>query len=304
MRVGVTGASGFIAQALSQSFQKRGDTVVRFVRPTSPPESGPSIRWDPARGVLDEKDLRDVGRLDAIVNLAGAGIGDRRWSATRKEDIVSSRVQSTSLLVQVARTLPDGLGALVSASAIGWYGDRGDQLLDEGSSGGEGFLAGVCRAWEDATRPLESEGVPVAHLRTGIVLSSRGGALSRQLPMFRVGLGATMGAGQQWVSPIALSDEVRAIEWVLDHQLTGPLNLVSARRHVTNFDFTRQVAAAASIDASFLRVPKVAVRVALGREMADELVLTSQRVIPRRLLESGFSFVSPDTATALARELT
>jgi len=302
VRVGVTGASSFIAQALTQSLQKRGDTVVRFVRPTSPPASGPSIRWDPARGVLDEKDLRDVGRLDAIVNLAGAGIGDRRWSATRKEDIVSSRVQSTSLLVQVARTLPEGLGALVSASAIGWYGDRGDQLLDEGSSGGEGFLAGVCRAWEDATRPLESEGVPVAHLRTGIVLSSRGGALSRQLPMFRLGLGATMGAGRQWVSPIALSDQIRAIEWVLDHQLTGPLNLVGPTP-VTNFDFTRQVAAALRRP-SFLRVPKIALRIALGREMADELVLTSQRVIPRRLLESGFSFVSPDTATALARELT
>jgi uncharacterized protein (TIGR01777 family) len=302
VRVGVTGASGFIAQALTQSLQKRGDSVVRFVRPTSPPASGPSIRWDPALGVLDEKDLRDVGRLDAIVNLAGAGIGDRRWSATRKEDIVSSRVQSTSLLVQVARTLPEGLGALVSASAIGWYGDRGDQLLDEGSSGGEGFLAGVCRAWEDATRPLESEGVPVAHLRTGIVLSSRGGALSRQLPMFRLGLGATMGARQQWVSPIALSDQIRAIEWVLDHQLTGPLNLVGPTP-VTNFDFTRQVAAALRRP-SFLRVPKIALRIALGREMADELVLTSQRVIPRRLLESGFSFVSPDTATALARELT
>lgn len=301
MRVGVTGASGFIAQALTQSLQERGDTVVRFVRPATPRTTGPTIRWDPSRGIIAESDLRDVGRLDAIVNLAGAGIGDRRWSTKRKEIILASRVQSTSLLAHVARTLPEGVGALVSASAVGWYGDRGDEPLDESSSGGVGFLADVCRAWEDATRPMEHEGVLVAHLRTGIVLSSRGGTLSRELPMFRLGLGATFGPGHQWMSPIALSDQVRAIEWVLDHQLTGPLNAV-APTPVTNFDFTRLLAAALRRP-SFLRVPKVALRVALGREMADELLLTSQRVVPQRLLESGFRFVSPDAATALAREL-
>ncbi len=301
MRVGVTGASGFIAQALTQSLHERGDTVVRFVRPTTPTSTGPTIRWDPSRELVDESDLRDVGRLDAIVNLAGAGIGDRRWSTKRKEVILSSRVQSTTLLVHVAQTLPEGVGALVSASAVGWYGDRGDESLDESSSGGAGFLADVCRAWEDATVPLENAGVPVAHLRTGIVLSSRGGALPRQLPMFRLGLGATMGAGHQWMSPVALSDEVRAIEWALDHQLTGPLNLVGPSP-VTNFTLTRLLAAALRRP-SFLRVPKVALRIALGREMADELVLTSQRVVPRRLLESGFEFVSPDVATALAREV-
>jgi uncharacterized protein (TIGR01777 family) len=301
VRIAVAGSSGFIGQALTRSLGGRGDTVVRFVRPTTPPGTGATIRWDPSRSLVDENDLRAVGRLDAIVNLAGVGIGDRRWNARRKEIIFSSRVHSTALLAHVARTLSEGVGLVVNASAVGWYGDRGDEQLDEGSSGGVGFLADVCRAWEGATQPLVDAGVPVAHLRTGIVLSARGGALERQLPMFRLGLGATLGAGRQWMSPIALSDEVRAIEWVVDQKLTGPLNLVGPAP-VTNFNFTRLLASALHRP-TFLRVPKVALRVSLGREMADELLLTSQRTVPRRLLESGFEFVGPDVASALAREL-
>lgn len=301
MRIGVTGASGFIGQALTQSLGERGDTVVRFVRPSTSRRTGPTIRWDPSHSFVDESDLRAVGRLDAMVNLAGVGIGDRRWNARRKEEILSSRVQSTTLLAQVVRTLSEGVGLVVSASAVGWYGDRGDEQLDESSSGGVGFLAVVCRAWDGATQPLVDAGIPVAHLRTGIVLSASGGALERQLPMFRLGLGATLGAGRQWMSPIALSDEIRAIEWVIDHQLSGPLNLVGPSP-VTNFNFTRLLASVLHRP-SFLRLPKVALRAALGREMADELLLTSQRVVPRRLLESGFAFVDPDAATALAREL-
>jgi uncharacterized protein len=301
VRIGVTGASGFIGEQLTQSLGERGDTVVPFVRPTTARRTGPTIRWDPSKGLVDESDLRAVGRLDAVVNLAGVGIGDRRWNTRRKQEILSSRVQSTTLLAHVARTLNEGVGLVASASALGWYGDRGDEQLDESSSPGAGFLAEVCREWEGATQPLTDDGVPVAHLRTGIVLSSSGGALARQLPMFRLGLGATLGAGRQWMSPIALSDEVRAIEWVVDHELSGPLNLV-APTPVTNADFTRLLASALGRP-SFLRVPKVALRAALGREMADELLLTSQRVVPRRLLESGFAFVGPDAATALAREL-
>jgi uncharacterized protein (TIGR01777 family) len=301
VRVGVTGASGFIGQALTLSLRERGDTVVAFVRPDTPRTAGATIRWDPARGLVSEDDLRHVGRLDAVANLAGAGIGDRRWTTQRKEIILSSRLQSAALLAHVARSLPEGVGFVASASAVGWYGDRGDERLDESSDPGAGFLADVCRAWEDATRPLSDDGVPVAHLRTGIVLSSRGGALARQLPMFRLGLGATLGAGRQWTSPIALSDHIRAVEWILDHALSGPLNLVGPTP-VTNFDFTRQVAAGLHRP-SFLRVPAVALRVALGREMANELLLVSQRVVPRRLLETGFEFVAPEVASALAREV-
>jgi uncharacterized protein len=301
MRVGVTGASGFIGQALTQSLLQRGDTVVSFVRPETPRAGGPSIRWDPSRALVDENDLRDVGRLDAVVNLAGVGIGDQRWSTRRKESILSSRVQSTALLAHVAEKLREGVGVVASASAVGWYGDRGNERLDESSSGGAGFLADVCRAWEAATQPLEDRGVRVAHLRTGIVLSARGGALARQLPMFRLGLGATLSAGRQWMSPIALSDEVRAIEWVLDHELAGPLNL-TCPAPVTNVDFTHLVASTLRRP-TILRVPKVALRVGLGRQMADELLLTSQRVEPTRLLESGFTFASPDTAAALTNEL-
>ncbi|MGC2486244.1 MAG: TIGR01777 family oxidoreductase [Acidimicrobiales bacterium] len=301
MRVGVTGASGFIGQALTQSLRARGDTVVRFVRPTTPPASGPTIRWDPARALVDESDLRDVRRLDAIVNLAGVGIGDQRWNARRKQSILSSRVQSTALLAHVARTLPEGLGSLVSASAVGWYGDRGDERLDESSSGGVGFLAEVCQEWEGATQPLSDLGVGVAHVRTGIVLSTRGGALARQLPMFRLGLGATLSTGRQWMSPIALSDEIRALEWVLDHTLTGPVNLVGPTP-VTNADFAHLVASSLQRPA-FLRIPKVALRAGLGRDMADQLLLASQHVEPARLVESGFVFEYPNAHAALAAEL-
>ena len=301
MRVGVTGASGLIGEALTQSLEQRGDTVVRFVRPSTTHSPGPTIHWDPSRSLVDESELRALGRLDAVVNLAGVGIGDRRWAARHKQVILSSRVQSTALLARVAQSLGEGLGLVLSASAVGWYGDRGDEQLDESASAGRGFLAEVCRAWEEATQPVSDLGVPVAHLRTGIVLSARAGALARQLPMFRVGLGATVGSGRQWMSPIALSDEVRAIEWVLDRGLTGPINLV-APAPVTNTTFTRLLASALHRP-SFLRVPKVAVRVALGREMADELLLASQRAVPRRLLESGFEFLSPDAAAALSREL-
>jgi hypothetical protein len=245
--------------------------------------------------------LRDVSRLDALVHLAGAGIGDRRWSESRKGIILSSRVESTRLLEQVAQSLPEGVGFLASASAIGWYGDRGDEVLDETSKRGNGFLADVCHQWEQATSTLESRGTPVAHFRTGIVLSTRGGALKKQLPLFRMGLGGTFGSGRQWMSPISLIDEVRAILWIIDHQLIGPLNLV-APSPLTNRDFTHDVASSLRRRA-FLNVPSPLLRAALGREMANELLLVSQRVTPHQLLASGFVFRCPDTSSALSEVL-
>ncbi len=302
MRVGVTGSSGLIGRALVRALSERGDTVVAFLRPGSTQASQSCVRWDPSSGYLDESDLRDVGRLDALVHLAGAGIGDRRWSESRKSIILSSRVQSTRLLDQVAQSLPEGVGFFASASAIGWYGDRGTEVLDETSVRGDGFLADVCHQWEGATGSLESRGTPVAHFRSGIVLSTRGGALKKQLPLFRFGLGGTLGSGAQWVSPIALVDEVRAIQWIIDHQLTGPINLV-APSPVTNRDFTSELASALHRRA-FLSVPASALRAALGREMANELLLVSQRVTPQRLLASGFVFQCPDVGSALREVLT
>jgi uncharacterized protein len=301
VRVGVTGSSGFIGRALSASLLERGDTVVAFVRPTTEHPSELCVRWDPSSAYVDETDLREVSRLDAIVHLAGAGIGDRRWSSNRKSLIVASRVESTSLLEHVERSLPEGVGFVASASAIGWYGDRGDEQLDESSTRGDGFLADVCHEWEGATSSLESRGVPVAHFRSGIVLSVRGGALKKQLPLFRVGLGATFGPGQQWMSPISLDDEVRAILWILDRQLTGPINLV-APTPITNRDFTHTLAGELSRRA-FLAIPTVAVRAALGREMANELILASQRVTPQQLLASEFVFEHPDALRALHETL-
>ncbi|MGH3732370.1 MAG: TIGR01777 family oxidoreductase [Acidimicrobiales bacterium] len=297
MRVGVTGASGLIGSDLVASLRERGDSVVPFVRPTTVQPTESCVRWDPSSAYVDETGLRNVGRLDAVVHLAGAGIGDRRWSANRKAHILSSRIESTLLLDHVASSLPEGVGFVASASAIGWYGNRGDEELDETAARGDGFLADVCHQWEGATELLETRGTPVAHFRSGVVMSTRGGALKKQLPLFRYGLGGVLGSGDQWTSPISLVDEIRAILWIIDHQLTGSINLVSPTP-VTNRDFTRALASTLHRPA-LLTIPSFALRAGLGREMAIELLLWSQRVTPRRLLESDFVFDHPDVRHAM-----
>jgi uncharacterized protein len=301
VRVGVTGASGLIGTSLVEALRERGDDVITFRRPTSHGPSANIVRWDPAHALLDEDDLRRAGGFDVIVNLAGAGIGDRRWLKERKSEILSSRVLTTSLLDQVINHTNSGVELLVSASAIGWYGSRGDELLDESSTRGVGFLADVCDAWENAALALTASGTNVARVRSGIVLSARGGALKKQLPLFRAGLGGRLGSGLQWLSPISLVDEVAALLWVVDRRLDGPINLV-APTPLTNRSFTHDLAASLHRP-GVLAVPAPALRVALGREMADELLLASQRVVPTRLLASGFSFQYSDTVTALARAL-
>jgi uncharacterized protein len=301
VRVGVTGSSGFIGTTLVSALRERGDDVVRFVRPGSPHAEPASIRWDPARGLVDDGDLRVVDTLDAVVNLAGAGIADRRWSAQRKEEIRRSRIDATTLLVDVIAG-SSGAACLVSGSAIGVYGPRGDEVLDEASTVGEDFLARVCTEWERATAPLAQRGRSVAHLRTGIVMSSRGGALKKQLPLFRFGLGGVMGDGHQWISPISLRDEVRAIMWLLDTRPSGPFNLV-APAALTNRDFTAALARQLWRPAR-LRIPAVALDLALGRELVADAVLASQRVVPTALLEGGFIFESPSIETVLASALT
>ena len=289
MRVGVTGSSGFIGTALVAALVERGDDVVRFVRPDSP-GNGELIRWDPSRGLVDDNDVRRVGALEAVGNLAGAGIADRRWTNERKEEIRRSRGDATALLVRILSD-SSGTGFLASGSAIGVYGSRGAEVLDESSSIGDDFLARVCVEWEQATSPLERSGTKVAHLRTGIVMSSRGGALKKQLPLFRLGLGGVLGAGEQWLSPISLRDEVRAVLWLLDTRPSGPFNLVAPAAQ-TNRAFTSALARQLHRPAR-LRVPSTALRIALGRDLADGAVLASQRVVPAALTERGFNFENP-----------
>ena len=288
MRVGITGASGLIGTELVSALKKRGDEVVLFVRPQTSRSSNEIIRWDPSSGLVDENDLKNAGRFDAVIHLAGAGIGDKRWNEKRKKEILSSRTNSTNLLVATLRSMPGGVPHLISGSAIGFYGNRDDEVLSETSTLGTGFLSEVCKEWEDAALKLDGEGSSVALLRTGIVMSRAGGALKKQLPLFKLGLGGKLGSGKQWISPISLNDEVRSILWILDKKLSGPFNLVSPEP-ITNSQLTSALGKILRRPTLFA-VPKIALNTVLGCEMADQLVFSSTRVMPNQLLASGFDF--------------
>jgi hypothetical protein len=292
MRIVVTGSSGFIGRALRLAFAGDGHEVVPLVRrPTGPGEA----RWDPAAGTIDAGALRGA---EAVIHLAGAGIGDRRWTPARKDAILRSRVQSTALLCRTIAGLDRPPPVLVSASAIGYYGDGGDEELTETSPPGLGFQAEVCRAWEAATAPAEGAGVRVVHLRSAVVLSRHGGALARQLPLFRAGLGGRLGDGHQWFSWITLRDEVGVIARAIDDtSLVGAVN-ASAPEPVTNREFSVALGRALHRPAVMV-VPRIALRVALGHELADELLLGSLRVLPARLSATGYRFLDPTLAGAL-----
>jgi uncharacterized protein (TIGR01777 family) len=297
VRVAVTGSTGLVGSALTASLAADGHEVVRIVRR---PPAGPSeCFWDPANGVIEDEAL---GGVEGVVHLAGAGIGDRRWTPARRRELVSSRVDSTRL---VARTLADMQvepSVFVSASAIGIYGNRGDEVLTETSDLGDDFLADLCRQWEQATGPAAEAGVRTVHPRSGIVLSSKGGALGRQLPLFRLGLGGRLGSGRQWTSWVSIEDEVRALRFALEHQgVTGPMNVV-APAPVTNRDFTAALGRALRRPAA-MAVPPFALRLALGRELVDVALLASQRVRPATLETAGFRFAHPDIDSALAAVL-
>jgi len=296
MRVGITGASGFIGSALVEALEKRGDEIIRFVRPGSVYQQN-VVHWNPSTHDIDENDLRRVGGFDAVVHLAGAGVADKRWTSARKNEILTSRTNATSLLVEALGSLPSGTGVLASGSAIGFYGSRGEESLTEASAPGDDFLATVCVEWENAANELAKTGTPVAILRTGIVMDKSGGALKKQLPVFRLGLGGKLGSGAQWLSPISLNDEIRAILWVLDNKLSGPFNLTSPKP-LRNIDFTKQLGDALHRP-TIVTAPAFALRIALGREMADEVLLTSQKVLPEALLESGFIFNDSESASML-----
>ena len=255
------------------------------------------MHWNPSTHDIDENDLRRVGGFDAVVHLAGAGVADKRWTSARKNEILTSRTNATSLLVEALGSLPSGTGVLASGSAIGFYGSRGEESLTEASAPGDDFLATVCVEWENAANVAVKSGTPVAILRTGIVMDKSGGALKKQLPVFRLGLGGKLGSGAQWLSPISLNDEIRAILWVLDNKLSGPFNLTSPKP-LRNIDFTKQLGDALHRP-TIVTAPAFALRIALGREMADEVLLTSQKVLPEALLESGFIFNDSESASML-----
>jgi uncharacterized protein (TIGR01777 family) len=298
MRVMIAGSSGLIGQALRSHLTDSGHHVVTVVRrPVRPGES--ALRWNPEAGTIDTGSLESV---EAVVNLAGAGIGDSRWSDARKRVLVESRTRSTALLAHALAGLDHPPRVLVNASAIGFYGDRGDEVLTEQSSAGNDFLASLCVRWEAETAPAAEAGIRVICARTGLVLSKQGGALSKLLPLFRFGLGGRFGSGSQWWSWITLDDEIRAIQWLLESDVRGPVNL-SAPRPVTNREFTRVLSGVLSRPAR-LPVPRFGPRLVLGSELADALLFTSARVQPAVLESSGFAFSHGDLEAGLRSMLT
>ncbi|MEU6743596.1 TIGR01777 family oxidoreductase [Streptosporangium sandarakinum] len=284
MTIIVTGSSGLLGSALVRSLRADGTRVVRLVRRA--PQGPDEAFWDPAGGTLDPAVLEGAR---AVVHLAGAGIGDRRWNEEYKREIVRSRVEGTATVARALAELPAG-PALLSASATGFYGDTGDREVDETSPPGSGFLArDVVEPWEAATRPAAEAGVRVALLRTGLVLSRDGGLLARILPLFRAGAGAPLGSGRQYMSWISLDDWVGAVRYILnDPEMSGPVNL-TAPEPVTNERFTRALGRAVHRPTMPVAVPGFMLRAVLG-EFAEEGVLIGQRVLPRRLLEAGHSF--------------
>ncbi len=297
MKVAVTGASGLIGSAVTASLRESGDQVVTLVRRT--PASATEVAWDPlARlGGLAPGALDGTG---AVVHLAGAGVADHRWTDSYKEEIRASRVQGTRGLTEFLAAMERPPAVLLSGSAIGWYGDTGGRDVDESAPAGTGFLAGVVRDWEAAAGPAREAGIRVATLRTGVVLSRHGGVLARLLPLFRLGLGARLGAGTQVMSWVALADWVRAARFLLDQpEISGPVNL-TAPNPATNAAFTAALAGALHRPA-LLSVPSPVLSVALGGVTSD--LMSSARVLPRVLREAGFGFTYPDLAAALATEL-
>ena len=287
MRVLVSGSSGFIGSALVDALEAAGHTPLTLVR--GPAEYEGEISWDIGAGRLDPSDLAGV---EGVVHLAGAGIGDHRWTDDYKREILDSRMKGTSLLVRALAAMDVPPAVLVSGSAIGFYGDRGDEVLTEASGGGGGFLADVARAWEKAAAPAAAAGIRTLLLRTGLVLAARGGTLGQLMPLFKWGLGGPLGNGRQWWSWIGLDDEVGAILHCLETPSSaGPVN-ATAPNPVTNAEFSKTLGKTLHRPA-FLRTPRPALVAALGPERAHELVLASQRVLPKALEESGYVFRHP-----------
>lgn len=293
MRVIISGASGLIGSALAAELRRDGHDVVKLVRRA--PSGEGEIQWDPANGVLAADALDGA---DAVVHLAGAGIGDHRWTDEYKAEIVESRVRSTTLLAETIAAGAQRPSVLLSGSAIGIYGASDGRELDESSPVGSGFLAEVCRQWEAAAAPAAAAGTRVAYLRTGIVLTPEGGALKKMLPLFKLFAGGRFGNGKQWQSWITLVDEVGAIRHLLTADVHGPVNL-TAPNPITNAGFAKLLGRALRRP-SFLPVPSFGPKLLLGSELADALLFTGQNVLPKVLQQSGYRFQHPRLDEAFA----
>jgi hypothetical protein len=290
VRVVIAGSSGLIGTALVPALRRAGHEVVRLVR--RQPSGKDERRWDPPNGRIADGVLDGA---DAVINLCGAGIGDRRWTEARKQILRDTRTTATEVLA--AAVAENGIPVLLNASAVGFYGDTGDAVATEAEPEGYGFLAALCREWEAATEPARKS-ARVALLRSGAVVSTAGGLLGKLRPLFAFGLGARMGSGRQYLAWISLADEIAAIRYVLEHDtLSGPINL-TAPAPVTNAEFTRGLGAALHRPAPWV-VPGFVLRIVIG-EFADEGLLTGQRAVPWVLENNGFRFLHPALADALA----
>jgi hypothetical protein len=295
-RILLTGSSGFIGTSLIRRLTQNRILTICLHRRQSGERTESSELWDPyaATPVSHPEGLEGI---TAAVHLSGANLARRRWTPAYKDEIATSRVTPTRALAKLLAGLKSKPEVLVCASAIGIYGNRGDEELSEASLPGSGFLPDLCAAWEEAARPAQDAGIRVVYLRFGVVLSPEGGALKQMLPIFRAGLGGRLGSGRQWISWIALPDAIRQIEFVLQTKsISGPVNVV-APNPVTNLGFTRSLARALRRPAA-LPVPGFALRLVMG-EMAEATVLQSERVVPARLSAAGFDFEYPKLDAAL-----
>ncbi|GAB3985150.1 TIGR01777 family oxidoreductase [Plantactinospora veratri] len=297
MRILIAGASGWLGTHLTDRLRATGHDVVRLVRRRT---QGPDeVRWDPAAGQLDPATLADV---DAVVNLAGANIGDRRWTPGFKEVLRASRVDSTGTLARAIAALPaeQRPRTLLNGSAIGWYGDTGDRPVEEDEPAGDGFMADLCRVWEAATGPAEQAGVRVVRLRIGLPLEHTGGLLKPQLLPYRLGIAGRFGSGRQWIPWISMADWLAAMTFLLDREdIAGPVNVVGPAP-VTNAEFTRALGRALHRP-TVMPVPGIALRILLGELSIESL--RSLRVLPGVLNRAGFTYRHPDLPSALEAAL-
>ena len=294
-KIVVSGASGLIGSALVPELERAGHRVVRLVRRDT--RNSGEMRWSPSAHLFDERLISDV---DVIVNLAGETIG-RRWSDTRRRRIRDSRVAGTDAIVTAIQKMSKHPITLINASAVGYYGNRGNDTLDEAQPVGRGFLADICKQWESAAKPATRYGARVVMIRLGIVLSPNGGVLDRMMLPFKLGVGGRLGSGKQWMSWIAIDDLVRAVSWIIDHpEISGPVNMVSPNP-VTNAEFTKTLGTALHRPA-ILPMPAPALRAIFGA-MADETLLASQRAYPFVLQGAGFEFQTPTLDEALRKSL-
>jgi uncharacterized protein (TIGR01777 family) len=290
MQVAITGSTGLIGSALTRSLREDGHRVLRLVRGDATADD--EVSWD-IHGTVDTEPLEGI---DAVVHLAGAGVGDHRWTESYKRTLRDSRIAGTETLTRALAGLEAKPKVLVSGSAIGYCGDTGDTETDESGPQGEGFLAQLVHDWEAAADPAREAGIRVVHSRTGLVLTPDGGLLGQVLPLYKLGLGGRLGDGRQWFSWISEPDHIAGLRFLIDGDLEGPVNL-TAPKPVTNAVYTKAVGAALNRP-TMLAVPSFALRIALG-QFADEGALVSQRAVPRRLTEAGFTFGHPDVNTAL-----